>query len=100
MKALYTINKRHVKDFNRAVDYAEDIRLFDNDDRLEMVLNKYGWNEVEEKEEGVVKGTNAFLTNVRKLDKCLKIWAWWGFEVQKLFYRRFRLVDTKGKQNK
>ena len=73
MKALYTINKRHVKDFNRAVDYAEDIRLFDNDDRLEMVLNKYGWNEVEEKEEGVVKGTNAFLTNVRKLDKCLKI---------------------------
>ena len=49
-KADYQVNKRFQANFDKAVDYAQDLINFNDDDRLERVLLNYGWGMVEEKD--------------------------------------------------
>ena len=42
-RADYTPGKRYVAPFNKAVDYAEELRGGPDEDRLEQVLLRYGW---------------------------------------------------------
>ena len=49
-KVDYQVNKRFQSNFDKAVDYAQDLINFTDEDRLERVLLNYGWGMVEEKD--------------------------------------------------
>ena len=50
-KKDWECGKRYEENFQQALDYAEELSLLTDDDRLERVLLKYGWVMVEDQEQ-------------------------------------------------